>query len=74
MKIPVKLASSIVVFAFLAGISASALSEGKEYVVLKNPITHADNSLIEIFSYRCTHSYDHHNLTYKFYLASKNEL
>ena len=80
MKFPVKLARSIVVCAFLAGISASALSEGKEYVILKNPITNADNSLIEIFSYRCTHCYEHHkfntmgkvkeklpNLTYKFY-------
>lgn len=44
---------------FLAGISASALSEGKEYVILKNPIANADNSLIEIFSYHCTHCYDH---------------
>ncbi|XAU21151.1 hypothetical protein WHP65_06425 [Campylobacter jejuni] len=49
MKFPVKLARSIVVCAFLAGISASALSEGKEYVILKNPIANADNSLIEIF-------------------------
>ncbi|HEF7984808.1 TPA: protein-disulfide isomerase, partial [Campylobacter jejuni] len=55
MKFPVKLARSIVVCAFLAGISASALSEGKEYVILKNPIANADNSLIEIFSYHCTH-------------------
>ncbi|EAJ8010210.1 TPA: protein-disulfide isomerase [Campylobacter jejuni] len=83
MKFPVKLARSIVVCAFLAGISASALSEGKEYVILKNPIANADNSLIEIFSYRCTHCYDHHkfntmgkvkeklpNLTYKFYPVS----
>ncbi|EAJ1060106.1 thiol:disulfide interchange protein, partial [Campylobacter jejuni] len=38
-----KLARSIVVCAFLAGISASALSEGKEYVILKNPIANADN-------------------------------
>ncbi|EOH3512553.1 protein-disulfide isomerase [Campylobacter jejuni] len=43
MKFPVKLARSIVVCAFLAGISASALSEGKEYVILKNPISNADN-------------------------------
>lgn len=49
MKFPVKLARSIVVCAFLAGISASALSEGKEYVILKNPIANADDSLIEIF-------------------------
>ncbi|EOD6362695.1 protein-disulfide isomerase [Campylobacter jejuni] len=83
MKFPVKLARSIVVCAFLAGISASALSEGKEYVILKNPIANADNSLIEIFSYHCTHCYDHHkfntmgkvkeklpNLTYKFYPVS----
>ncbi|SPV23183.1 Periplasmic thiol:disulfide interchange protein, DsbA-like [Campylobacter jejuni] len=83
MKFPVKLARSIVVCAFLAGISASALSEGKEYIILKNPIANADNSLIEIFSYRCTHCYDHHkfntmgkvkeklpNLTYKFYPVS----
>ncbi len=43
MKFPVKLARSIVVCAFLAGISASVLSEGKEYVILKNPIVNADN-------------------------------
>lgn len=43
MKFPVKLARSIVVCAFLAGISASVLSEGKEYVILKNPIANADN-------------------------------
>ncbi|EOH4546091.1 hypothetical protein ACLQWT_001018, partial [Campylobacter jejuni] len=31
------------IYCFLAGISASVLSEGKEYVILKNPIANADN-------------------------------
>ncbi|TKX30624.1 thiol:disulfide interchange protein DsbA/DsbL [Campylobacter aviculae] len=83
MKIFGKFAKSIIVVAFLAGLSANALSEGKEYIILKNPIANAENSLIEIFSYRCTHCYDHHkfntmgkikeklpNLIYSFYPVS----
>ncbi|EFC32803.1 TPA: hypothetical protein RTH42_000752 [Campylobacter jejuni] len=71
MKFLIKFARSIVVFAF----SASALNEGKKYVILKT----LDNLLIEIFSYYCTHCYNYHkfnimgkvkkklpNLTYKF--------
>nr|WP_167507501.1 thiol:disulfide interchange protein DsbA/DsbL [Campylobacter armoricus] len=46
--------------AFVFGVSANALSEGKEYIVLKTPIPNAQNSLIEIFSYRCIHCYNHH--------------
>ncbi|HDZ5157503.1 TPA: protein-disulfide isomerase, partial [Campylobacter jejuni] len=42
MKFLIKFARSIVVFAF----SASALNEGKKYVILKT----LDNLLIEIFS------------------------
>ncbi|AJC87468.1 thiol:disulfide interchange protein DsbA/DsbL [Campylobacter insulaenigrae] len=41
-------------------INANALSEGKEYIVLKNPVQNAQNSLIEVFSYRCIHCYNHH--------------
>lgn len=83
MKILRNFTKCAIVFAFLAGVNASALSEGKEYIVLKTPIANADNSLIEIFSYRCTHCYDHHkfntmgkvkeklpNLTYEFYPVS----
>ncbi|WP_139470695.1 thiol:disulfide interchange protein DsbA/DsbL [Campylobacter armoricus] len=52
---------SVAILAF--GVSANALSEGKEYITLKTPIIGGgenENSLIEIFSYRCTHCYDHH--------------
>lgn len=79
MKFPIKFARSIVVFAFLAGISANAL-ESKKYVIFKTPTSNVDNLLIEIFSYYCKHCYDYHkfnimgkveeklpNLTYKFY-------
>ena len=55
-----KLTKSVAVLAFLFGVNSMALSEGKEYIVLKNPIANADKSLIEVFSYRCTHCYDHH--------------
>ncbi|WP_139451872.1 thiol:disulfide interchange protein DsbA/DsbL [Campylobacter armoricus] len=48
------------IMAFVFGVSANALSEGKEYIVLKTPIPNAQNSLIEIFSYRCIHCYNHH--------------
>ncbi|EGK8022564.1 thiol:disulfide interchange protein DsbA/DsbL [Campylobacter lari] len=41
-------------------INANALSEGKEYITLKTPIPNAQNSLIEVFSYRCIHCYTHH--------------
>ncbi len=41
-------------------INANALSEGEEYIVLKNPVHNAQNSLIEVFSYRCVHCYNHH--------------
>ncbi|ECW8954102.1 thiol:disulfide interchange protein DsbA/DsbL [Campylobacter lari] len=68
---------------FVFGVNANALSEGKEYITLKTLIPNAQNSLIEVFSYRCTHCYDHHKfntiskvkeklpqLTYKFYPVS----
>ncbi|MCV3374515.1 thiol:disulfide interchange protein DsbA/DsbL [Campylobacter lari] len=68
---------------FVFSVNANALSEGKEYITLKTPIPNAQNSLIEVFSYRCTHCYDHHKfntiskvkeklpqLTYKFYPVS----
>lgn len=75
-----KLQKPMLLVAFLAGMSANALSEGKEYITLQTPIANANNSVIEVFSYRCTHCYDHHkfntlakvkeklpNLEYKFY-------
>ncbi|MBT0815779.1 thiol:disulfide interchange protein DsbA/DsbL [Campylobacter lari] len=74
---------SALLAALFFGVSANALSEGKEYIILKTPIPNAQNSLIEVFSYRCTHCYDHHKfntiskvkeklpqLTYKFYPVS----
>ncbi|TXE89000.1 thiol:disulfide interchange protein DsbA/DsbL [Campylobacter volucris] len=50
----------VVILAFVFSVSAHALSEGKEYIVLKNPIPNAQNSLIEVFSYRCIHCFTHH--------------
>nr|WP_243708246.1 thiol:disulfide interchange protein DsbA/DsbL [Campylobacter volucris] len=50
----------VAILAFVFSVSAHALSEGKEYIVLKNPIPNAQNSLIEIFSYRCVYCYNHH--------------
>ncbi|AJC86066.1 thiol:disulfide interchange protein DsbA/DsbL [Campylobacter sp. RM16704] len=60
MQISQKIFQFIAIIAFIFGVSANALSEGKEYIVLKTPIPNAQNSLIEIFSYRCIHCYNHH--------------
>lgn len=45
--------------AFLS-INALALTEGKEYEVLKNPLNNANKSLIEVFSFSCGVCYNHH--------------
>ena len=60
MKFLNKFTKSVIVLSFLTGVGANALSEGKEYVTLSTPIPNAENTFIEIFSYRCTHCYDHH--------------
>lgn len=48
-------------FCLLFAISASAISEGKEYMTL--PVSaqfkNAQNSVVEIFSYGCIHCYNH---------------
>ncbi|AJC84368.1 thiol:disulfide interchange protein DsbA/DsbL [Campylobacter peloridis] len=60
MQISQKIFKFIAILAFIFGVSANALSEGKEYIVLKTPIPNAQNSLIKIFSYRCGYCYNHH--------------
>ncbi|WP_267525231.1 hypothetical protein [Campylobacter sp. MG1] len=47
--------------AFILFISTNlfALTEGKEYEVLKKPIANSDNSITEIWSYQCSHCYKH---------------
>ncbi|MCV3477388.1 thiol:disulfide interchange protein DsbA/DsbL [Campylobacter lari] len=60
MQINQKIHKLIIFLAFVFAINAQALSEGKEYIALKTPIPNAQNSLIEIFSYRCIHCYTHH--------------
>ncbi|KAB0589674.1 thiol:disulfide interchange protein DsbA/DsbL [Campylobacter lari] len=60
MQINQKIHKLIIFLAFMFAINAQALSEGKEYITLKTPIPNAQNSLIEVFSYRCIHCYTHH--------------
>lgn len=48
-------------------LSANALEAGKDYIVLKTPIANAQGTVIEVFSYRCSHCYDH----YKFSTMAK---
>lgn len=50
-------------FTFLIAFATNlfALSEGIEYNVLENPISNSNNTLIEIWSYQCSHCYLHHN-------------
>ncbi|OCX42355.1 protein-disulfide isomerase [Campylobacter ornithocola] len=60
MQITQKFFKIIAIIAFVFGVSANALSEGREYIVLKTPIPNAQNSLIKIFSYRCGYCYNHH--------------
>ncbi|MCL2297128.1 MAG: thiol:disulfide interchange protein DsbA/DsbL [Proteobacteria bacterium] len=44
--------------AFLAAaLSASAFTEGTDYVTLEKPIPHADKTLIKVFSYDCPFCY-----------------
>lgn len=50
----------IAMLGFAALAEASTLEEGEDYIVLKTSIPHADNTLIEVFSYRCIHCYNHH--------------
>ncbi|MBK1964798.1 thiol:disulfide interchange protein DsbA/DsbL [Campylobacter novaezeelandiae] len=80
MKIFSKIVKFSTITVFLVAFNANALTEGKEYIVLNSPIPNVPNSVIEVFSYRCTHCYDHHkfntlekikeklpNLNYSFY-------
>lgn len=68
----------VLIMAF--AISAHALEAGKDYIILKTPIKDAQNTVVEVFSYRCSHCYDHYrfdtmgklkaalpNLKYKMY-------
>ncbi|MBK1991308.1 thiol:disulfide interchange protein DsbA/DsbL [Campylobacter sp. 2018MI35] len=83
MKVFSKIVKFSTIAVFLLHFNASALTEGKEYIVLHSPIPSVPNSVIEVFSYRCTHCYDHHkfntlekikeklpNLNYSFYPVS----
>ncbi|EAH7030700.1 thiol:disulfide interchange protein DsbA/DsbL [Campylobacter lari] len=60
MQVLQKMFKLLAIIAFVFSVNANALSEGKEYITLKTPIPNAQNSLIEIFSYRCIHCYTHH--------------
>lgn len=47
--------------ALILSISTSlfALTEGKEYNILENPIPNSNNTLTEVWSYQCSHCYLH---------------
>ncbi|EJB6607448.1 thiol:disulfide interchange protein DsbA/DsbL [Campylobacter lari] len=60
MQVLQKMFKLLAIIAIVFSVNANALSEGKEYITLKTPIPNAQNSLIEIFSYRCIHCYTHH--------------
>lgn len=68
MKIFSKL---VAVFCLVLGVNAFALSEGVEYTSLKTQIPNADKSVIKIFSYRCSHCYDHEKAHIIEYIAKK---
>lgn len=59
MKFLRKLSTSLVLASMLLT-SANAITEGVEYITLPQEIPNASNSVIEVWSYRCTHCYDHH--------------
>lgn len=50
-------AKSVAVLALVAGVSASALTEGTDYVVLEKPVTNAEGTVIKVFSYDCPFCY-----------------
>ncbi|NDJ26601.1 hypothetical protein DMB95_01320 [Campylobacter sp. MIT 12-8780] len=50
---------ALLLVAFMT-LNAFALSEGKEYEVLKTPIANEQNSVIEVFSFSCIACYTHH--------------
>lgn len=52
----------IAMLGFAALAEASTLEEGKDYIVLKTSIPHANNTLTEVISYRCIHCYNHHRI------------
>ncbi len=54
-----KLSKSLVVASILCS-SAFGLTEGVEYQTLKTPIADAQNTVYEVWSYRCTHCNSHH--------------
>ncbi|MBT0878199.1 MULTISPECIES: thiol:disulfide interchange protein DsbA/DsbL [unclassified Campylobacter] len=61
MKVLKKVSSSLVLATMLmGGGNLFALSEGNEYITLSTPIPNAQNSVYEVWSYRCTHCYSHH--------------
>lgn len=43
-------------------LNAFALSENKEYEKLKTPLSNEQNSLMEVFSFKCIHCYNHHKM------------
>lgn len=61
MNVFKKISGSLALASVLVS-SAFALTEGNEYVKLQTPIPNADNSVYEVWSYRCTHCYSHHKM------------
>lgn len=50
-------AKSVAVAALFVGVSASALTEGTDYVKLERTIPNAENTVIKVFSYDCPFCY-----------------
>lgn len=57
-----KLKLSLLSLTFLLLSQVHALSEGKDYITLKTPLSNASNSVTEAFSYACIHCFRQHEL------------
>lgn len=61
----------VAVCCLVFSVNAFALSEGVEYTTLKTPIANANKSVVKVFSYRCSHCYDHEKAHIIEYIAKK---
>ncbi|NLK67477.1 MAG: thiol:disulfide interchange protein DsbA/DsbL [Campylobacteraceae bacterium] len=57
MKLFKSVVKSVAVAALFIGVSANALTEGKEYVKLERVVPNAENTVIKAFSYDCPFCY-----------------
>jgi thiol:disulfide interchange protein DsbA len=57
LKVSKAICAGLVLLALLASPCLAAFTEGVDYLVLKQPIPHAENTLIKVFSYDCPFCY-----------------